>query len=72
MTITAIGHSYFDVETDTQLDVWYPSSGVDPNRSCMAEKLGLVQGRVVEVAIEDIDAQADCLLYTSPSPRDRG
>ena len=61
MTITAIGHSYFDVETDTQLDVWYPSSGVDPNRSCMAEKLGLVQGRVVEVAIEDIDAQAEDL-----------
>ena len=61
MTITAVGHSYFDVETDTQLDVWYPSSGVDPNRSCMAEKLGLVQGRVVEVAIEDIDAQAEDL-----------
>ena len=61
MTITAVGHSYFDVETDTQLDVWYPSSGVDPNRSCMAEKLGLVQGRVVEVVIEDIDAQAEDL-----------
>ena len=61
MTITAVGHSYFDAETDTQLDVWYPNSGVDPNRSCMAEKLGLVQGRLVEVAIEDVDAQAEDL-----------
>ena len=58
MSITAVGHSYFDVETDTQLDVWYPNPGVDPSRSCLAEKLGLIQGRVVEVTIEDLDAPA--------------
>ncbi|MFL3021169.1 MAG: tetrahydrodipicolinate succinyltransferase [Acidimicrobiales bacterium] len=58
MSITAIGHSYFDLETETQLDVWYPNANVDPKRSCMAEKLGLTQGRLVETTIEDLNAPA--------------
>jgi len=58
MSITAVGHSYFDVETDTQLDVWYPDANVGPKRACTAEKLGLIQGRIVETTIDDLEAPA--------------
>lgn len=56
MTITAVGHSYVDVASGTRLDVWYPSEGVDPARSCPAEELGLIRGEVVTTTIDDLDA----------------
>lgn len=52
MTITATGHSYIDVASGTRLDVWYPSEGVDPVRSCLAEKLGFVKGEVITTTID--------------------
>lgn len=55
MTVTATGHSYLDTESGTRLDVWYPIDGVEPNRTCLAEKLGFVRGEVVTTTIEDLD-----------------
>lgn len=58
MTTTAIGHSYVDVASGTRLDVWYPSEGVEPTRTCLAEDLGLTKGEVVTTTIEDLDGPA--------------
>ena len=58
MSLRAVGHSYFDVQTGTQLDAWYPESSIDPKRSCLAEQLGLIEGRLVEVTIDDLGAPA--------------
>lgn len=52
MSITATGHSYVDVASGTRLDAWYPVEGVDPNRSCLAEKVGLVRGEVITTTID--------------------
>lgn len=58
MSITATGHSYIDVETDTQLDVWYPGEDVEPARSCLAEQLGIIRGQRIEKTIGDLNAPA--------------
>ena len=58
MSITATGHSYIDVETGTQLDVWYPGEEVEPARSCLAEQLGIIRGQRIEKTIEDLNAPA--------------
>jgi 2,3,4,5-tetrahydropyridine-2-carboxylate N-succinyltransferase len=58
MSITATGHSYIDVETGTQLDVWYPGEEVEPTRSCLAEQLGIIRGQRIEKTIEDLNAPA--------------
>jgi 2,3,4,5-tetrahydropyridine-2-carboxylate N-succinyltransferase len=58
MRITATGHSYIDVETGTQLDVWYPGEEVEPARSCLAEQLGIIRGQRIEKTIEDLNAPA--------------
>ena len=58
MSVRAVGHSYFDVQTGTQLDAWYPESSIDPKRSCLAEQLGLIEGRLVEITIDDLGAPA--------------
>ena len=58
MSLRAVGHSYFDVQTDTQLDAWYPESSTDPKRSCLAEQLGLIEGRPIETTIDDLEAPA--------------
>ena len=54
MTVTAVGHSFVDVETGTRLDVWYPGGGVEPKRTCLAEQLGLVRGESLTTVIEDL------------------
>jgi 2,3,4,5-tetrahydropyridine-2-carboxylate N-succinyltransferase len=56
MTIQRTGHRYRDVETGKTLDVWFPTPGVLPKRGCLAEKVGLVAGDVVEVSIDSVDA----------------
>ncbi len=58
MSTTATGHSYVDAATGTTLDCWFPSPGVEPKRSCLAEQVGLIRGEVVTVTIEDITAPA--------------
>ena len=56
MTTTATGHSYVDVASGARLDVWYPSDGVTPARTCLAEELGLIKGEVVTITIEDLQS----------------
>jgi len=55
MTFTATGHSYRDTESGATLDVWFPSEGVEPVRSCLAERVGLVKSQTVTVTIESLD-----------------
>ncbi len=57
--ITETGHSYVDVESGVRLDVWYPSGAVDPKRSCLAEKVGLVRGEVIETTVDTDAAPVD-------------
>ncbi len=58
VSITATGHSYIDTATGATLDCWFPAEGVEPKRSCLAEKVGLVRGEQVTVTIDDITAPA--------------
>ncbi len=53
-SVTATGHSYVDTATGTRLDAWYPSEGVTANRSCLAEKLGLITGESISTTIESL------------------
>ena len=56
MTIQRTGHRYRDTDTGKTIDVWFPFSGVGKKRACLAEKVGLIAGDIVEVAIESLDA----------------
>jgi len=56
--ITANGHRWIDVETDTVLDSWYPQ-GADPARACGAEAAGLVRGESFEISIDPDASPAD-------------
>jgi 2,3,4,5-tetrahydropyridine-2-carboxylate N-succinyltransferase len=56
MTFQRTGHRYRDVATGKTIDVWFPRPGVACRRGCLAEKLGLIAGDVVEVGIESLDA----------------
>tara|TARA_Y100001970_G_scaffold279427_1_gene386750 strand:+ start:11876 stop:12772 length:897 start_codon:yes stop_codon:yes gene_type:complete len=58
MSLTAVGHSYFDVQTGIQLDAWYPETSIDPKRSCLAEQLGLIEGRPIETTVDDLETPA--------------
>jgi len=55
MPITSAGHSYVDTESGQVLDAWFPAGDVDPLRSCPAESLGLISGRVIETTIQDLN-----------------
>ena len=55
MTVTATGHSYIDAESGTRLDVWYPPEGIEPKRTCLAERLGLISSEIVTTTIDDLD-----------------
>lgn len=50
-----MGHRYRDVETGKTIDVWFPASGTVKKRGCLAEKIGIISGDAVEVAIESLD-----------------
>ena len=73
MSLRAVGHSYFDVQTGTQLDAWYPESSIDL-KDHVAEQLGLIEGRLVEVTIDDLGAPANLadayLGFTAEPKRD--
>lgn len=55
MGITAKGHSYLDAESGATLDAWFPLDGLEPKRSCLAEKVGLIRSEVVTVSIESVE-----------------
>jgi len=56
MTLRRTGHRYRDVATGKTLDVWFPCEPANARRGCLAEKLGLIAGDVVEVEIASLDA----------------
>jgi len=56
MTLQRTGHRYRDVETGKTLDVWFPRHATFNHRRCLAEKVGLIAGDVIEVRIESLDA----------------
>ncbi len=55
MTIKRIGHRYSDSKSGTTIDVWFPRSNKEIARSCLAQKVGLINGNFVEVEIQSID-----------------
>ena len=63
---------------DGQFDAVYHShvlEHLDPaaGRALLAECLRVLKpGGVVRIVVPDLEQIATCLLYTSPSPRDRG
>ena len=56
--ITAQGHRWIDIETETVLDSWYPQ-GAEPARACGAEQAGLVRGESFEISIDPETGPAD-------------
>jgi 2,3,4,5-tetrahydropyridine-2-carboxylate N-succinyltransferase len=55
MTIARVGHRYIDTETGKTIDTWFPSNNKHINRSCLAEKVGLVRGEITEQCLTSID-----------------
>jgi len=55
MTTWITGHSYVDAATGATLDAWFPTGSTAPKRSCLAAKLGLIEGTTVEMAAPDLD-----------------
>jgi 2,3,4,5-tetrahydropyridine-2-carboxylate N-succinyltransferase len=51
MIIQRMGHRYIDVETERTIDAWFPSTNDRKNRSCLAEKVGLIRGEFTAVSI---------------------
>jgi len=56
MTIQRTGHRYRDIETGKTIDVWFPAHNARRNRGCLAEKVGLIAGDIVDVSIESLSA----------------
>jgi 2,3,4,5-tetrahydropyridine-2,6-dicarboxylate N-succinyltransferase len=56
MTLRRTGHRYRDAATGKTLDVWFPRDPAHARRGCLAQKLGLIAGDVVEVEIASVDA----------------
>ena len=54
MTIQRTGHRYRDVASGKTLDVWFPRQPATSRRGCLAEKVGLIAGDVVEVTIASL------------------
>ena len=55
MAIQRVGHRYRDAETGKTLDAWFPPSNIAKRRGCLAEKVGLITGDVIEVGIENFE-----------------
>jgi 2,3,4,5-tetrahydropyridine-2-carboxylate N-succinyltransferase len=54
MSIKRIGHRYRDIESGKTLDTWFPRSNKEIARSCLAQKVGLIESDFVEIEIEDL------------------
>ena len=54
MTIQRTGHRYRDVASGKTLDVWFPRQPATGRRGCLAEKVGLIAGDVIEVTIASL------------------
>ena len=58
MAIQRTGHRYRDTETGKTIDIWFPASGAVKRRSCLAEKVGMIAGDLIEVTIASLDEPA--------------
>ncbi|GAC34457.1 DapH/DapD/GlmU-related protein [Paraglaciecola polaris] len=52
MTVKRIGHRYIDAESGKTLDVWFPRANTQIARSCLAQKVGLINSDFVEIELE--------------------
>jgi 2,3,4,5-tetrahydropyridine-2-carboxylate N-succinyltransferase len=55
MTVKRIGHRYIDSASGKALDVWFPRANTQLARSCVAQKVGIIESDFVEIEI-DIDS----------------
>lgn len=55
MTITRSGHRYTDSATGKTIDTWFPLNNNRSNRSCLAEKVGLIKGEFIEQTLASIE-----------------
>ncbi len=53
--ITRIGHRYIDLASGKTIDAWFPSANTRTQRSCLAEKFGLIKGEFFEQDIASIE-----------------
>ena len=49
------GHRYRDAESGKTLDVWFPQGNVPRKRSCLAEKVSLIVGDEITMAVPPLD-----------------
>src|SRR5690606_37153878 len=54
MNIKRLGHRYLDSESGVTLDCWFPRNNERVQRSCLAQKVGLVHSEFVEIEITDL------------------
>ena len=52
MTVKRIGHRYIDAASGKTLDVWFPRANTQIARSCLAQKVGVINSDFVEVELE--------------------
>lgn len=52
MTVKRIGHRYIDAASGKTLDVWFPRANIQIARSCLAQKVGLINSDFVEIELE--------------------
>jgi 2,3,4,5-tetrahydropyridine-2-carboxylate N-succinyltransferase len=52
MTVKRIGHRYIDATSGKTLDVWFPRANTQIARSCLAQKVGVINSDFVEVELE--------------------
>ena len=74
--------SYNNLDIDTQIDKLFSEYKINSTenqaalhhlyRSAFGEKVSNINSNFYEIAKNSIKQCMDCLLYTSPSPRDRG
>lgn len=55
MAIIRTGHRYIDIESGKVIDSWFPQSNSNQNRSCLAEKVGLIRGEFFEITIKSVE-----------------
>lgn len=55
MAIIRTGHRYIDIESGKVIDSWFPQSNSNKNRSCLAEKVGLIRGEFFEITIKSVE-----------------
>jgi len=55
MKVSRTGHRYLDSESGKTIDVWFPRSSRELNRSCLAQKVGIIRSDFFTVEIESLN-----------------